>query len=331
MEAASWITVLGRDHVSREDAAAFKTWLGRSDRHKEAFQSLSALCADLPILKELDDVAEATVASLPPETRFVPRRAVFAMAASVALVVVAGGAYQAYQMRSLDQLAEFKTFVGEQRTFELADGSTVQLNTDSKVDVDYSRAGRSLWLRQGEAFFNVEKDRKRPFAVYAGDGVVTAIGTAFSVRVRDDTVLEVTVEEGRVALAKQSPAGAGEAEAPATLDSPMAQLSAGQSTVFDEAVEEIKQMPDAELKRKLAWREGMLAYSGEPLSKVIDDISRYTDMRIDVADPALLDRQVAGYFRVEEVDASIASLALSFGLQLERVGPKHVRLTDASL
>lgn len=332
MEAASWITVLGRDEVSAEDTAKFKAWRAQSDRHRKAFDSLSALCADLPILKEIDDVAEATVMSLPPETRFLPRRTVFAMAASVAMVLVAGGAYQALQTRSLNQVAEFETEIGKQRTFELADGSTVQLNTASKVEVEYSRTGRTLRLTEGEAFFDVEKDPKRPFSVYAGDGVVTAIGTAFSVRVRDNTALEVTVEEGRVALAKQLTVSTPEASvAPAINSARTAQLSAGQTTVFDETVEEIKQMPAAELERKLAWRDGMLAYSGEPLSEVIADISRYTDLKIDVDDPALLERQVAGYFKAEEVDASISSLALSFGLQLERIGPKHVRLTEAAL
>ena len=328
MEAASWITVLGRDQLTSEDAAKFKEWLGQSDRHKEAFQSLSVLCGELSILKELDDVATATIEAMPPEANYLPRRAIFAAAASIAAVMVVGGAYQFFQQRSLLQDAVFATVVGEQQTIELVDGSSVQINTDTKVYVDFSRGERRIQLARGEAYFDVVKDSKRPFSVVVGDRVITAVGTAFSVRKRKNDAVEVTVEEGRVALAALATAEGRSDIMQTVLRPPIAQLSAGQSTVFRETVEDIKQMPAPELQRKLAWRQGMLAYSGEPLADVIEDISRYTDIRIEVADQALLDRQVAGYFRAEEVDASISSLALSFGLRLEYLGANHVRLTE---
>ncbi|MGE0409630.1 MAG: FecR domain-containing protein [Amphiplicatus sp.] len=338
-EAAAWITVLGREHVSGEDLIAFRAWLAKSDQHQTAFESLSTVCADLPILRELDDIAEATLANFPAETFVGRRRAVMAAAASLAAFVVAGGVYFARKASNQTQNVELATDVGEQQTYELSDGSAILLNTDSRAEVEFTPSKRVVRLTRGEAHFKVAKDADRPFSVYAADGIVTAVGTAFAVRLREHNAVEVTVEEGRVALASNresainnnsSPEGASdEAGGRANGHRELAQLSAGQSTVFEDRVENIEQMAAPAIKRKLAWRQGFLAYSGEPLSEVIADVSRYTNVKIEVSDPDLLQRRVAGYFQIGNVEASIDSLASSFDLSVEHIGIDHIRLSDA--
>ncbi len=89
------------------------------------------------------------------------------------------------------------TAVGEQRVAKLDDGSVLTMNTDSEITVDYSGDNRIVRLERGEVNFDVSKDPHRPFIVYAGDGLVWAVGTAFNVRVEDGSV-DLTVTEGRV-------------------------------------------------------------------------------------------------------------------------------------
>jgi transmembrane sensor len=334
-EAASWVTVLGRDQVTDEEWANFKAWLAVSERHKQAFEALSRLNVDFGILKELDVIAEATEEILPAATRFLPRRIGLALAAGLAGILVAGSVYLANYANSAPQTADYDTTVGELRQVTLSDGSSIQLNTNSHVEVRFSSSERRVYLTRGEAYFSVAHNPRRPFSVYAANGVVTAVGTAFTVRLREQDAVEVTVEKGRVALsARPEPTPNAvrsfTAPAPNVDNASVAQLSSNQTTVFKERVEEIEQMPQPKVVRKLAWRQGILVYSGEPLSEVIADISRYTDIKIEVADPALLNRPVAGYFGINEVNGSIESLASSFKLKVERIDATRIRLSTAS-
>ena len=86
----------------------------------------------------------------------------------------------------------------------------------------------------------------------------------------------------------------------------------------------------ADAARQFAWRQGMLAFSGDSLTSVIADVSRYTDIKIDIADPALNDLKVSGYFKVGEVEPMLDALAAGFGVHVERLDPRHVRLTSDS-
>lgn len=328
-EAAEWLTILGRDDIADEDLANFQKWRAASDRHRAVFEELSALWGDLEILKSLDEIAARE-----PVRRQVNsgRRTMMAMAASVAAVVLAGGAFTAYQATAgLNQSGTYATAVGEQRTIELKDGSVIELNTNSRVDVAYTRGERNLRLVKGEAYFDVAKNPNRPFLVHAGDGVVRAVGTAFTVRLHEANDIEVTVEEGRVALASlaaKTPGAEPRTRKPAT--EPLAELDAGHRARFAQSVSEVAALPAPELQRKLAWRDGMLAYSGESLADVVADVSRYTDIDIEIADEGLAEQPVAGYFRVGHIEGLFESLELSFGIDVTRVDARHVRLTKSS-
>ena len=327
-EAASWMAVLGREKVGHSERGEFEQWLSQSERHRTAFNELAVLWDDMAILNELDDIAESVVEITGPRHSWWQRHAVMSLAASLLVGIAVAGTVYMKHLDNLNQQDTFATSIGAQRTVQLSDGSTLQLNTDSRVAVEYSRAVRKIRLLQGEAHFDVAKNTGRPFSVYAGSGIVQAVGTAFTVRLHQDNQVEVTVEEGRVALASvESPV---KAQSPADKHEqthPIAELTAGQSAVFNEQVEKLAQMQTPELNRKLSWRQGMLIYTGDPLRDVVSDVSRYTDITIEIADSALRDMPVVGYFRVGEVEGLFDSLELTFGLNVERINDHHVRLS----
>jgi len=333
-EAASWITVLGREQVSETELSELKLWLSQSERHRSAFNELTDLWDDLDILKELDDIAES-VPKLEPV--FWQRRSFLAIAASIFICFIVSGSLYWQHLTEFDQQTHFITAVGQQRSVVLSDGSTVKINTNSQVEVDFSRNKRIIRLLKGEAYFNVAKNKHRPFYVYAGDGLVQAIGTSFNVRLKLLDAIEVTVEEGvvaLVALAKKEPTTAQNLD---VVSSPLpeskkvlAELVAGQSTTFGNTVEKIEQIQTQELNRKLAWRQGVLVYENVPLRKVIDDISRYTNVTIEIADPSLRTLPIAGHFRVGEIEALFESLEITFGLNIKKISKNYIRLSVKS-
>tara|TARA_R110001592_G_scaffold45983_1_gene146640 strand:- start:3184 stop:4248 length:1065 start_codon:yes stop_codon:yes gene_type:complete len=336
-EAASWITVLGREKISATDMSECKLWLNQSERHRQIFNGLTDLWDDLSILKELDDIAES-VNTLPvPQPTLWQRRSFLAIAASFFICLIISGTLYWQHFTEFDQQEHLITAVGQQRTVVLSDGSTVQLNTNSQLEVNFSRDKRIIHLLKGEAYFNVAKNKQRPFYVYAGDGLVQAIGTAFNVRLKLLDVIEVTVEEGLVALVsleKNEPSTSKNIDImPISFpenEKFLAELSAGQSTTFGHTVEKIEQIQTPELNRKLAWRQGVLVYSNIPLLKVIDDISRYTNITIEIADPSLRNLPIAGHFRVGEVEALFESLEITFGLNIKRINKNYIRLSIKS-
>jgi transmembrane sensor len=192
----------------------------------------------------------------------------------------------------------------------------------------YSEMTREVHLLEGEAYFDVASNPDRPFLVHARTGVVRVVGTAFTVRLHETNV-NVIVEEGRVALLPQSSDPSDTRKkvlhrgpAPSTV-----MVQAGQDAVFADRVEHVRSLDAATLDRKLSWRNGVLSFSGEPLSEVLADMSRYTDTEIEISDPALRRLPVDGYFKIGTLDTMLEALEAMAHIKAERLGPRKIRLS----
>ena len=213
-----------------------------------------------------------------------------------------------------------------------------------------------MHLLQGEALFTVTKDAGQPFRVYAGNGRIQAIGTAFSVYLKGADV-QVTVTEGRVALAslepsrpkaEQPPAIAGTrhdgAASDETIDDEWVELlgtlSAGQVATIRSPTEEtsaadsaslatVKPLSPPELAERLAWRDGILMFSGDSLEDVVKEVSRYTTVSIEIPEPAIRQMRIGGRFPVGETEVMLAALESNFNVRVTRLGPNRVVLTAA--
>ena len=196
------------------------------------------------------------------------------------------------------------------------------LNTDSRLDVDFSAGHRDVHLRRGEAYFEVIHNKARPFTVYADNYAVRDIGTAFDVHLSRKGLVEVGVTKGRVEVAPTN--GVHVFAAAKSLGV----IAAGHNIVLGEKVEQVRAVPSVDLGRKLAWRQGELIYTGQPLKDVLADISRYSNIKIELADPALEDLPVGGAFKTDQIVAIFAALENNFGIHAEWIDPQHVRFTS---
>ena len=336
-EAAAWVARLDAGEATPDDIAAFEAWRERSDRHRDAAARLAKLWDEMDELGCSLGGAEAPFAdrrSWLPAARPLAR-AGYGRRAFIGGAVAAAAGWAAFSLApARATLQIYDTAVGQQRTVVLDDGSEVQLNTDSLIEVRYSRPARDIRLVKGEAYFEVASDKGRPFSVYAGDKVVRAVGTAFNLRL-DDRRLDITLSEGAVKVATLS-AGDAPADlrrAAVQLRKPLVTLSAAkgpvETVVVDGEVAANAPVAEPAVNRKLAWRQGMLVFAGDPLSSVVADVSRYTDISITILDPELNDIPVGGYFKVGAVDAMLEALG-SFGVQAVWIDARHVQLSRAS-
>ncbi len=336
-QAAEWLIRLDEGDVSIEEVNQFKQWRNKSVYHREAFVKMAPIWGSLDLVEALNDYPEAESyisVNSPDNTAGSESRpwlySLIASAACIIFLVFAGMYYQRVFNVKPAVVSSYLTVVGEQKTVNLSDGSVVELDTNSKIRVVFTESARRIQLLTGQAFFKVAHDKTRPFSVFSGKGVVTAVGTQFSVAYRADTV-GVVVAEGRVALSS-TPREYSMAESAAlqndiALSHTLVELTAQQAAIFTDKVDKVEFLDTAEQQRRLSWRTGLLAFSGESLAEFIDEMSLYTNVRIELRGENIRDLPVAGYFKVGEVEAMFDALEVMLGIDVERVSDNQVVLS----
>jgi len=304
----------------------FERWLKADVRNAMAWDDLNGTWNSFSDLENNSDFAalRADALNAGDKRPHLNRRSLGLAAAG--LVAAVGGAVvgkrwvgDATAPASPPEEPVFSTAVGESSTFRLADNSVVTLSTDSAVRVNHWVKERRLTLVRGQAFFQVAKDASRPFVVAAGDKRVTAVGTAFDVRMEPGK-LSVTLVEGRVRIAADEPKGERRVE-----------MSAGSRFVAAEPADWAISTVDT--AKESAWLKGRLVFDGEPLSAVIAEMNRFSERKLSLSDPALGATPVSGVFKTGQIDAFVAALK-TYGLadvgraddkQVELVRPRSIR------
>ena len=345
-QASQWLAKLDAEQPSAQDLAAFKQWVNAAPDHRQAFEELVEFWDEMNILTQAilpreaaelsaDTIAGPSAAQANATAEYRPAlsrylafpRAAFATAFVAMAAIVLTFALQ------IGSPTVYSTAIGEQKTLQLADGSTVQLNTNSTVEVDYSDSTRRLNLTQGEAHFDVAHNPDRPFEVYAGNRLVRAIGTAFTVHVRKIDV-EVIGTEGTVEIDQPDEpelnTNISIAQAPnsatAGADIPV-KASAGSVLTFSkDLIDDVEVMVGAQLQDQLSWRQGMLVFNSEPLQSVVDEVSRYTDLTIIIPERSAREMKVGGLFKVGDTESLFEALREGFDIHVKEVSSNVVYL-----
>ncbi|WP_417318756.1 FecR family protein [Emcibacter sp.] len=295
-EAAMWIARLDSEEADRYDRKEFALWLEQDPLHGQAYGELTPVWARMNTLGELKDaIGTGNVVSILPAARKtladdenaspIPQWGIVTAIVLIFVGFLAG-------TLGKTEVTTFETAVGQQQQIALEDGSTVYLDTDSRIHVRYSENGRHVTLEKGEAVFVVAEDKERPFEVETSFGEVRALGTEFLVS--DLTGhKQVSVLKGTVQLidARPDPAltefehhniYAGQPRR-RTLEKgeSIRILSPGTTDSLEAAVE-----PD--------WLDGVLSWKDVPLSEALSEFARYTTIRYQLAPDLSPDLLVSG-------------------------------------
>jgi transmembrane sensor len=365
-EACEWIVKLeSDDEPSKEDIQQFNAWLSKSPVHRKTLLRFSKTWSDMDVMSGLmiplgqpltPKRSKLKTFTLTPLLFIAGIYRVFAngiqkllsplvVVPALTLVIVLSLSFFGTVSPPVVANNMYITSIGEHSTHILDDGSVLSLNSNSQVEVNYTLNKRVINLLRGEAHFDVIPNPTRPFEVYAGNRMVKAVGTAFSVyRLKNN--IEVLVTEGKVDLAiiestllvmpESSPDDSITLEqklAASPLENTVtviASLEAGQSISIpisskslDTPVVEYAQ---GDLVRKLSWLDGRLVFAGESLEEVVAEVSRHTPLLIEVTDPELRKLRIGGQFQVGETDALFDVLESGFGVKITRINNGHVQL-----
>jgi len=239
--------------------------------------------------------------------------AFLAVAASLALGLAVWRPWQPPPSALATETHDRSTLVAdayERRT--LSDGSVVELNRDTLLELDFSASERRVTLARGEAHFTVAKNPQRPFVVVANSVGVRAVGTAFNVR-RSASAIDVLVTEGRVRLERPK-------AAPQSAPEPQ-ELGVRERAVvaFDaDAAPQISRVSEQEKAQLLAWQPELLEFDSAPLERVVAEFNRHNRVRLTLADPELAQMPIVASFRSDNLDGFVRLLTLTAGVQVER-------------
>ncbi len=343
-QAADWLVRLDSDRpLSQNELRQLKSWMQTSPAHREQLQRLTQYWHSANQLAELSfplpgsPRPDGLIANMRYQFRqlFTSARQATATLSAVftlCMTIAIGLLINSGDISGVSGNGIYQTRIGEQNTITLADGSVIQLNTNSRLQVNYVDQQRQVVLMAGEAHFEVAKDPDRPFLVKAGQGMVRAVGTAFSVRLNPEA-LRVTVTEGKVALISTTEPAATAPDIPQSAPEQHTRgyLVQGQSVDFKPAQQEglgsqVHQLQARDLEHELAWRQGLLLFAGEPLKEVIDEVNRYTKLDIQIIDSEIADISIGGQFKVGETEAMLKVLETSFGIDITRPSENTVHL-----
>ena len=180
-EAALWIVRLEEGDLSTAQKLALREWRARSPYHEQELTTLAGFRDDLAEFLHPQRPRTTPVGALMQGsgTHRARLRLVASLLAGVVISVLLYDQWGQFSHPTNPLVATYQTEIGRQKNIVLPDGSTVHLNTNSKIIFDYSQQTRTIHFVAGEALFNVQPDAKRSFVVLANGGVVRAVGTVF--------------------------------------------------------------------------------------------------------------------------------------------------------
>jgi len=276
------------------DTRAFEQWLAEPANRDaylavEAFWTGAAQAQDLP---RFDATREQILKDV--NRQRVTRRAGMLSVMVFAAAIAGGGVWQLVTPKPLVNQS-FGTGVGQQATVSLPDGSVMTLNTDTLVHTRADAERRLVYLDKGQAFFRVAHDRRHPFVVTAAGRTVTAVGTAFDVRV-DGGALKVLLVEGkvRVETAPAPPAGVKAVNAPHPLAARSTEMEPGSELVA--LGDGDWRMSRVNVDRETSWLRGKIVFDNAALGDIVAELNRYSQRKMVIDGEGLADARLSGIY-----------------------------------
>lgn len=304
--AARWYAQLRSGSASEQEQVAWREWLAADPLHRQAWERMQQLGEQMSALP--GGLAGSTLRGTGRSRRELMRN----------LVVLASAGslgWLGWRSDSAQQLlADYRTQIGERRQVRLADGSSLLLNTNTSINVQFDGQQRKVQLLWGELLVSTAADPlQRPFRVFTRHAEVLALGTRFVLR-SDEREEQVAVLEHAVQVSL------GNGMAPRRVE-------AGQQLAFSAGAFAALRPNDAAVG---AWGQGSIIAVDRPLGELLADLSRYRRGVLQ-CDPQIAGLKISGAFPIDDTDRALAALESGFSLQIKRYTRYWVRVSDSRL
>jgi len=302
--AAEFLTRRRDVEWSDTDQAELDAWLAQSILHEVAYLRVEEIAARGDQLAGLNAL-ELKRSMADGRRNFNLRSFVLPLlaAASLALVAVLAIPFVISWLQPSDRF--YSTGIGGSTVIRFADGTEVDLNTDSVMRARMTTTERTIWLEKGEAWFHVAHDATHPFTVVVGKHRVTDLGTEFAVH-RTDNGVEVLLASGRASLSTDGTA--------------ITLLAPGDDAVVTPVSLSVTRKTPQELGDALAWRRGELVFRKTKLADVVGEFNRYNATKLVIADRSIANLQIVAKLRADDYESFLELAENALKLRIDREG-----------
>lgn len=342
--AYEWMALLESGDITPEEFERYLDWRDSDPHHVAAMEELQEEWGDICKVPVPQPGAKSSLVGSKTSDRgwslglgrffaqLITQPAYRSGLAFAMIMVVLGAGFYSYMMptNEAEETLYYSTARAEMKTITLEDGSTVHLNAQSKISVEYTSNDRTIILEQGEALFNVAHNPVRPFLVYAGDGKVQAIGTQFNVKLMPDFNVMVTLVEGMIRVTQD----VGNHEnlirimrtpgARALLRPFLSTDPAGAQETIPEI--KITQHNRDPFQGVLSWREGKLVFQGQRLDTVLYEINRHSNHRIILKNKKAFGLPVYAVFNSGDWRGALSAIVKSYPVKAISVSDDETHL-----
>ena len=284
-EAALWFGRMRNAEPDDPRRGRFEAWLMASPEHAAEYAAFDDLWSDLDSTPRVQAIAGAMS-----RRRHGTQRRL--RAGALALVAVCVGVIAGQQAWMHWPQYELEIAAGPVRRIALPDGSEIVIDAASQATVRYTRSGRHVELKSGDAIFDVARDVQRPFEVDGGAAHVSVLGTRFAVTRLDEST-RVSVERGRVSVESDSV-------------TPGLLLTAGQVAEVDAA--SILRMSNKRAEDAFAFQRGSLVFDEATLAEVAQSLSRHRSEPVRVASALRSEPRVTAVVQVADIESFLRVL-----------------------
>lgn len=296
-QAADWFAKLQSGHSSEHDQYRFQRWLASDPAHQKAYDDIINFWNDPALRQSLSSIPLTNSKNKSPQS--IPNRLRFVIPLLAASFLIATVMFQG-TWNCLQ--ADYCAGTGEVKRVDLADGSTVTLNAQTAIKVNYQSQLRQIELIHGEALFEVKRNPTQPFVVKADYSQTKVLGTRFTVRENQDSDI-ITVIEGTVEVSPhQHP--------------PYLIKANDQILVGNQNPQGIKQVNTFATG---AWIQGHLVFDNANLESVVNEIERYRSGKVIIKNNRLKSIKVSGRFDIRHPDKALEALEQTLPIKLYRL------------
>jgi len=329
-QAAQWIIMMDDQPLQLLEKEQLLTWLRLSPLHIDEFLLASAMWSELD---GLDNVTQVNIEQLIAEAQrpVVPLnirqdtispssfrgRWLVGIAATLLVSVAVLFSIQSDN-------THFSTAVGEQLTFNLSDGSIVQLNTDSEIETMITENKREIKLLRGEAMFTVAKDASRPFKVISNSIIIQALGTQFNVYQRNNST-SVAVIEGRVSVLSKDTVKALETNTNVianTFDKGVV-FTAGEEVIALQSGK-ITRIDTPNIEKSVAWQNRRLVFQRDTLATITAEFNRYNQRKLIILNDEIRSRTLTATFNADDPESLASFLERDDSIEVIRQDQKII-------
>ena len=294
--------------ATAQERNELEKWQNLSNENKEAFEQMKVLWTQAmanDFEPNTEEALKTVSAKIGGKKKKIRPLQLLLQVAAVAIIFIATGVYLKHELTP-SRYQIFHAGVHEKKSIVLEDGTNVTLNENSTLTYPehFDDTVRAVTL-EGEAYFDVNHNPKKPFVIKAGESQTRVLGTAFIVRARpDEKEITVSVHRGKVAFSQASA---------------QVILTIGEKGTLDKTTGSVTEKYNDNLN-DLSWQTNMLTFVGTPLNKVAGQLSEFYKVQVSLSSSELDSVKFSGQFYDKKIDEVLKNIELATGHEFVKDG-----------